>query len=358
MQDCYCCCCNNKKKNLVLLGLSGSDQLAQEIAGFLKIKVSELALKRFADGEIFVKVKSSVRGKNVFLIKSTSPPVNDNLLELLITIDALKRASAKTINLVVPYYGYARQDRKESGREAITSKLVADLLTKSGADRLLTFELHSPQIQGFFDIPVDDLRATYGFIDTLIKEQKNDSYRDVVFVSPDLGGIRRARRYAKFLGAKIAVIDKIRKKINESKTTFILGEVKNKICYLVDDILDTGGTIINAIKLLRKKKNKAKKIFVIITHALFSGNSLAKFKELLEKGEIEKLFITNTIPLAAKFETFNDKYLKIVSVGKFIADIIKAIINDFSLTEVYNKKVSGVIQKLFELKKNKDFLKK
>ena len=244
----------NPTHDIKLFAGRSNPKLAQEIADHLGTTVGPMVIKNFADGEIYVQVKESVRGDDVFIIQPVCNPVNENLMELLIIIDAFKRASAKTITAVIPYYGYARQDRKTSGREAITAKLVADLLTTAGADRVLAMDLHTGQIQGFFNILVDHIFAT-NVIVNYIKEL-NINPDDMVAVSPDMGGANRTRHFAKKLGCPIAIIDKRRDKHNEAIATNVIGEVEGKVCLMFDDIIDTAGTICEAAKLLKSKGAK------------------------------------------------------------------------------------------------------
>lgn len=226
--------------NLKIFALNSNRALAEEIANFVGVELGKCSVKRFSDGEIQINIEESIRGCDVYVIQSTSSPVNDNLMELLIMIDALKRASARTVNLVIPYYGYARQDRKARAREPITAKLVANLLEKAGATRVITLDLHAPQIQGFFDIPIDHLMGVKILADYFKKKQFDD---DIVIVSPDHGGVTRARKMAERMKAPIAIIDKRRPKPNVAEVMNIVGNIEGKIAILIDDIIDTAGTI-------------------------------------------------------------------------------------------------------------------
>lgn len=266
---------------------SGSSNLplSQKITDYLGLELGKVSLKRFSDGEIWAKYKENIRGRDVFIIHSTHPPA-ENLIELLIMVDAASRASARRVTAVIPYFGYARQDRKDQPRVSITAKLVANLLTVAGADRIITMDLHAAQIQGFFDIPFDHLYASPIFTG-LFKDQN----KDLIVVSPDLGGIKLARSYANRLNANIVVLDKRRPEHNTAEIVNIIGDVNNKNILLVDDLIDTGGTFVSAIKAL--KENGAKKIYGAITHPLLSGDAIEK----IENSELETLYVTDSIPL-------------------------------------------------------------
>lgn len=326
-----------EKDNVVVFGLSASQEFSQLVSKKLNAKLGEIEVTRFADGEFNIQLKTSVRGKEVYLIQSTAPPVNENLMELLITIDALMRASAAKIHAVIPYFGYARQDRKMTGRQPITSKLVANLLVTAGINRLMTVDLHSPQEQGYFDIPVDDLRATQDLAAYILEQNLND----LVVVSPDHGGVTRARRLGNFLNCSLAVIDKRRVKPNESEVKFVLGDVKDKNAIIIDDMIDTGGTIINAAKAI--KQHGAKSIHILATHGLFSKDAVDKFKEAIKEGAISEVVVTDTISIAPE-KHFDG--LKIISISDFIADMISASIKNKSLTEVYDSKTETLIKKV------------
>ena len=268
---------------LVFSGTS-NPELAKRICAYLNMPLGKVDVKRFSDGEIWVKYLENVRGRDVYIIQSTQPPA-ENLMELLILLDAAKRASAKRVTAVLPYFGYARQDRKDQPRVSITAKLVANLITKAGADRIITMDLHTAQIQGFFDIPFDHLYASPIFT-SLFKGQPN-----LVVVSPDMGGIKLARSYAQKLDANLVVIDKRRPKHNTAEVMNIIGNVEGKDVLLVDDLIDTGGTFISAIKSL--KERGAEKVYGAITHPLLSGQSLQK----IDESEITKLYVSDSIPL-------------------------------------------------------------
>ncbi len=291
--------------------------LSMEIAQELGMELGKIKISPFADGELYVQIQESVRGCEVFLIQPTSPPVNENLMELLIIIDALRRASAKTINVVMPYYGYARQDRKASGREPITSKLVAQLIGEAGADRVLCLDLHSEQIIGFFDTLVDHVHAMPVLNDYVKRFIGTDN---LVIVSPDVGGVARARGYAKRLGdAPIAIVDKRRQhdKQNVVEVMNVIGDVEGKIAILIDDLIDTAGTICKAAELIKSKG--ATRVFACATHGVLSGPAY----ERIESSVIEEIIITNSIPLAPMW--IQSKKMKQISVAPFLAEAIRRI---------------------------------
>ncbi|MCM8778793.1 MAG: ribose-phosphate pyrophosphokinase [Candidatus Omnitrophica bacterium] len=297
--------------------------LAEAISKILKIPLGDIWVSRFSEGEIRVKVNENVRGKDVFLIQPTCPPPNENMMELLIIIDAIRRASARRITAVLPYFGYARQDRKDQPRVPITAKLVANLITVAGADRILTIDLHAGQIQGFFDIPVDHLFAVKVFVDYL-KEMK---FRDLVVVSPDVGGIKMARAYAKRLSAGLAIVDKRRISPEETEVMHILGEVKDKNVVIVDDLIATGGSLIEAAIVL--KEAGAKRIFGAVTHPVLSGDAVQK----IGNSPIEKLFVTDTIPL-----TQEKRHPKIcvLTIAPLLAEAIKRIHQEESVSSLFD----------------------
>ncbi len=298
-------------------------ELADEICKELGKKRGGMLVSRFSEGEIHVKIEENVRGKDVFVVQPTSPPSNESLMELLIIIDALNRASAGRITAVVPYYAYARQDRKDQPRVPITAKLVANLLTVAGANRILTMDLHAGQIQGFFDIPLDHLFAVGVFVD-YITALKLDN---VVVVSPDVGGIKTARAYAKRLGAGLAIVDKRRVSPEKAEAMNILGEVEGKNAFLVDDIIATGGSLIEAAGAL--KKAGVKKIYAAVVHGVLSGNAIAN----IEKSIIEQLIITNTIPLEDHKKC---PKIKVLSVAPLLAEAIKRIHMEESISCLFD----------------------
>ena len=297
-------------------------KLAKDIAKYLGGKISPALVSRFSDGEVRVKIEENIRGKDVFVVQPTSPPVNENLMELLIMIDALKRASARRITAVIPYFGYARQDRKDQPRVPITAKLVANLLTVAGADRVLTLDLHAGQIQGFFDIPLDHLYAINVFVEYFSKKLKNN----LVVVSPDVGGIKMARAYAKRLSAGLAIVDKRRNSPDSTSAIHILGEVEGKNCVLVDDIIATGSSLIEAAKAL--KRAKSKDIYAAVTHGVLSKDAVKK----IENSDIKQLVITDSIPLPPEKRSLK---IKVVSVASLLGEAIKRIHEEKSISILF-----------------------
>ena len=306
----------------VFTGNSNRD-LAQEICDYLGIPLGQAQVSRFSDGEIMVRIEENVRGMDVFVLQSTSDPVNVNLMELLIMIDALKRASPYRITAVIPYYGYARQDRKDEPRVPITAKLVADLITTAGAHRALTMDLHAGQIQGFFNIPVDHLYAAPVLLDYFRKLD----LKDLVVVSPDAGGVERARAFAKRLKSNLAIIDKRREGPNRAKLMNIIGEVEGHDVLLLDDMIDTGGTIMQGAGAIKEKGGL--RILAGCTHAILSGPALQRINESV----IEEVVATNTIPLNKKGEVC--KKIKILSVGPLLGEAVKRIYREESLTTLF-----------------------
>ena len=307
----------------VLAGTSNY-KLCKEIARYLKLKLVNTNIKRFADDEIYVEINENIRGNTIFVIQSTSNPANDNLMELLICIDALKRSSAKNITAVIPYFGYARQDRKVVPRTSISAKLVSNLITKAGADRVVTVDLHAGQIQGFFDIPVDNLFATPIFARHVKKNLKN---KDIICVAPDVGGTERARALGKLLGANLAIVDKRRPAPGKSKVMNVIGNVENKTCIVVDDIIDSGGTIINAAQAL--KERGAKEVYVYITHGVLSGEAVKK----IQKSVIKNLVITDTIDNSEKVKKVRN--IEVLTMSNLIGEAIKRISNSTSVSDLF-----------------------
>ncbi len=308
---------------LRLFAGSANIPLAQEVARYLGIDLGPMIRKRFADGELYVQIQESIRGADVYLLQPTCRSVNDNLMELMILIDACRRASARQITAVIPYYGYARADRKTAGRESITAKLVANLIAQAGADKVLAMDLHSAQIQGYFDIPLDHV---YGS-PVILNYIANKKLDDVVVVSPDVGGVARARAFAKKLNdAPLAIIDKRRQAHNVAEVMNVIGDVKGKTAILVDDMIDTAGTLLEGGRLLRKEGAKA--IYACATHAVFSGPAI----ERLSSGVFEEVIVTNTIPLPEerKFEQ-----LTILSVANLIGEAIWRIHEDSSVSSMF-----------------------
>lgn len=307
----------------VLAGTSNS-KLCKDIARQLKLKLVNSNIKRFADGEVYIEINENIRGNSIFVVQSTSTPANDNLMELLICIDALRRSSAKNITAVIPYFGYARQDRKVVPRTAISAKLVSNLITNAGANRILSVDLHAGQIQGFFDIPVDNLFATPIFARHIEKKMK---LNNLICVAPDVGGVERTRALSRRINSNIAIIDKRRPTPGKSEVMNIVGNVKNKNCVIVDDIIDSGGTIVNAAKALKEKG--AKDVYVYITHAVLSGEAIHK----IEKSQIKKLITTDTIDNSKKIR--KGKKIEIISLAPMISEAMKRIANSTSVSSLF-----------------------
>lgn len=307
----------------ILAGTSNL-KLCKDIARNLKLKLVNSNIKRFQDNEIYIEINENIRGNSVFVVQSTANPANDNLMELLISIDALRRSSAKNITAVIPYFGYARQDRKIVPRTAISAKLVSNLITNAGANRILSVDLHAGQIQGFFDIPVDNLFATPIFARHI---QKNINTNNLICVAPDVGGVERARALGRKINVAIAIIDKRRAAPGKSKVMNIIGNVQNKICVIVDDIIDSGGTIFNAAKALKDKG--AKTVYVYITHAVLSGNAIDKITE----SQIKKLVITDTIDNSKKIK--KNKKIEVISLAPMISEAMKRISNSTSVSSLF-----------------------
>lgn len=301
-------------ENAIVFTLSSSVELAQEIVDYLGMPLGKCSVKHFADGEIMVEPEESVRGRSVYIVQSTCSPVSDRLMEVLIAIDACKRASAGEITVIMPYYGYARQDRKARARQPITAKLVADLLQTAGADRVVTIDLHATQIQGFFNIPIDDLSAV-SMIGQYFRSKNLDN---VVVVSPDHGGTTRARRLADCLGAPMAIIDKRRPRPNVAEAMNVIGEVEGKTAIIVDDMADTCGTLIAGVNILYEKG--AREIYFACTHGLLSGPAI----ERIQNSHIKEMVITNTIPMTEEKKNGTDK-ITVLSVGYMLAKTIEAI---------------------------------
>jgi ribose-phosphate pyrophosphokinase len=307
--------------------LSGTSnlKLSKEISKKLKLKLVNTNIKRFADGEIYIEINENIRGNSVFVIQSTSNPANDNLMELLLVVDALKRSSAKNITAVIPYFGYARQDRKVAPRTSISAKVVANLITNAGASRVVTVDLHAGQIQGFFDMPVDNLFTTPLFSKYIKKKFNN---KKLICVSPDVGGVQRTRGLATRIKAELAIIDKRRPKPGQSQVMNIIGDVKGKTCIIVDDIIDSGGTIVNAVEAL--KKAGAVEVYVFITHAVLSGDAVKKIKN----SKIKKLIITDTIDNSQKIK--NNNKIEVISISSLMSEAIKRIANSNSVSDLFN----------------------
>ncbi|MFN4319462.1 MAG: ribose-phosphate diphosphokinase [Aquificaceae bacterium] len=307
--------------SIKLLTGTSNPKLAQEVSEYLGIPLSDATVGRFSDGEVRVKINESMRGEDVFVIQSLCHPVNDNIMELLFILDALKRASAGRITAVIPYYAYARQDRKDKPRVPISARLLADLISTAGAQRLIVVDLHSPQIQGFFNIPVDNLYA----LNVLYEYVKERVDQDTVVVSPDAGGVERARMLANKLGCGIAIIYKRRPEPNVAEVLDLIGDVKNKTAIIVDDIVDTAGTVVAATHMLLSKG--AKRVLVCATHGVFSGPAIDRLKE----APIEEVITTNTLPV----EKHNLEKLRVVSIAPLIGEAIKRAHEGESISSLF-----------------------
>ncbi len=315
-------------KETIVFALTSSKDLAESVCKKLDLPLGKIKVEHFADGEIIVEPQESVRGRCVFIIQSTCCPVTENLMEVLIAIDACKRASASEINIIMPYFGYARQDRKAKPRQPITAKLVANLLQVAGADRVICFDLHAAQIQGFFDIPNDDITAV-PMLGNYFKEKNFDS-EDIVVVSPDHGGVTRTRKVADILNAPLAIIDKRRPRPNTVEATNIIGDINDKICIIIDDICDTAGSLVAGCELLME--HGAKEIYVGVTHAVFSSDAIEK----IEKSPIKEMVITDTIALCDEQKNKSSK-ITILTVADMIEGIIHSIREHKPVSTVYNR---------------------
>ena len=307
-----------------LLSGNSNKPLSKSIAKYLKSKLVNSSIRNFSDGEIYVEINENIRGNSIFVIQSVSSPANDNLMELLLCIDALKRSSAKNITAVIPYFGYARQDRKVVPRTSISAKLVSNLITKAGADRVVTIDLHAGQIQGFFDIPVDNLFATPIFARHVKKKIKRNN---LICVAPDVGGTERARALGKFLHAGLAIIDKRRPAPGKSEVMNVIGNVKGKTCIIVDDIIDSGGTIVNAASALTDRG--AKEVHVYVTHGVLSGKAVQKIKN----SKIKRLVITDTIDNSERVK--EAKNIEILTISQLVGEAIKRISNSTSVSDLF-----------------------
>ena len=307
----------------ILTGNSNK-QLSNKISKNLKNKLVNTSIRKFADGEIYIEINENIRGNSIFIIQSVSSPANDNLMELLLCIDALKRSSAKNITAVIPYFGYARQDRKVVPRTSISAKLVSNLITNAGADRVVTVDLHAGQIQGFFDIPVDNLFATPIFAKHIKRKIKSNN---IICVAPDVGGVERARALGKKLDVGLAIVDKRRPSPGKSQVMNVIGNVNNKICILTDDIIDSGGTIVNAADALLKRG--AKEVHVYATHGVFSGDAVKKIKN----SKIKNLVITDSIESSDKLKKVRN--IEVLSISILLAEAIKRISNSTSVSDLF-----------------------
>lgn len=309
--------------NLKIFAGNAHPALAQEIAKCLGTKVGEAEIGSFPDGEVRVQILENVRGTDVFVVQPTCRPVNDNLVELLIMLDAFRRASADRITAVIPYYGYARQDRKDRPRVPISSKLVADLVTSAGANRVLALDLHAGQIQGYFNIPVDHLYAT----PVTVEYFRNLGLKNWTVVSPDTGGVERARSFAKKLGAPLAIIDKRREDAQTVEVMNVIGEVDGRVCLLVDDMIDTGGTIVRAAQALKEKG--AERVFACCVHGVFAGDAVRRLCSL----DLEQVVTTNSIPLPP--EASQNPKIKVLSVASLFAEAIRSIHDETSVSKLF-----------------------
>jgi len=307
-----------------LLAGNSNKNLSRKISKHLKNKLINSSIRKFADGEIYIEINENIRGNSIFIIQSISSPANDNLMELLLCIDALKRSSAKNITAVIPYFGYARQDRKVVPRTSISAKLVSNLITKAGADRVVTVDLHAGQVQGFFDIPVDNLFCTPIFARHV---KKNIKSRNIICVAPDVGGTERARALGKSLDVGLAIVDKRRPAPGKSQVMNVIGNVKDKTCIIVDDIIDSGGTIINSAKAL--KDRGAKEVYVYITHGVLSGEAVKK----IQKSVIKKLVITDSIDNQIRVN--KAKNIEILTISNLMGEAIKRISNSTSVSDLF-----------------------
>jgi ribose-phosphate pyrophosphokinase len=307
-----------------LIAGNANPPLAQAIAKYLEVPLTQASIRRFADMEVFVEIDENIRGEDVFIVQPTCYPANDNLMELLITLDALRRSSARRITAVIPYFGYARQDRRTGPRTPISAKLVANLITQAGASRALMLDLHAGQIQGFFDIPTDNLIVSPVFIPDM---EKRFAGEDMVIVSPDVGGVVRARAIAKRLNCDLAIIDKRREKAGVSEVMNVIGDVEGKVCILVDDIIDSGGTLCNgAVALL---ENKAKSVYAYVVHGVLSGGAVAR----VAASPLEKLVITDSIPATETVR--NSKNIEQLTIAPLLGEAIKRIAEDRSISALF-----------------------
>ena len=316
--------------NTVLFTGNANPALAQEMAKSLGVELGKATVGRFSDGEVTVEVHQNVRARDVFVVQSTCAPTNENLMELLIMVDALKRASARRITAVIPYYGYARQDRRpRSMRVPISAKVVANLLETVGVERVLTMDLHADQIQGFFDIPVDNIYAS----PVLLSDLKSKAYPDLVVVSPDVGGVVRARALAKQLGSELAIIDKLRPKANVSEVMHVIGEIEGRNCVIMDDMIDTAGTLVKAAEVL--KERGAKRVFAYCTHPILSGLAVDR----IANSQLDEVVITNTIPLSDAARAC--KKIRQLSVAFLFAETIRRISDGESVTSLFAEQNSN-----------------
>lgn len=311
------------KSELKVFSGNGNPKLAEAICEYLRLPMGNWALRRFSDGEIYCHIKENVRGTDVFIIQPTCSPANENLMELLVAADAMKRASADRITAVIPYYGYARQDRKDKPRVPITAKLVADMIQAAGITRILTMDLHAPSIQGFFDLPVDHLFAAPVVLDWLESQQ----YRNLTIVSPDAGGVERARFHAKRLKAELAIIDKRRVDTNVAVTMNVIGDVDGRTCVIVDDIIDTGGTMMGSVRALKEKG--AVSVMACFTHAVLSGPAMERLAQM----DLERVVVTDTIPLTPEKLAFEK--ITVLPVAGLLGEAIARIHSNSSVSSLF-----------------------
>lgn len=309
-----------KMSGYMIFSGTANPELAEEIAKYLEMPLSKASINRFSDGEINIQIAESVRGKDVFIIQPTCAPANSNLMELLIMTDALKRSSAKSITAIVPYYGYARQDRKAAPRVPITAKLVANMFETAGISRMVTVDLHASQIQGFFDIPVDNLYGAILFLDYI----KSKNFKNPVIASPDIGGVARARYFAKKLGLDMVIVDKRREKANQSEVMNIIGEVKGKDIILIDDMIDTAGTMVHGAQAL--KDLGANSVMACCTHPVLSGPAFDR----IQNGALDELVVANTIPM-----TRSCKKIKMLSTATMLGEVIRRVSNNESVNSLF-----------------------
>lgn len=320
------------RNDIKIMGGNANLKLVAEIANYLRVPLLDSKVGRFADGEIQVTINELVRGSDVFIIQSTCPPVNENLMELLVMTDALKRSSCARVTAVMPYFGYARQDRKARARDPISAKLVANLLTTAGVDRILTMDLHAPQIQGFFDIPVDHLEGLIIFSDMIADIMKGQDKSDFILVAPDMGSVSRIRKMADLTDLQIAIIDKRREKANECEVMNIIGDIEGKTAIIIDDMIDTAGTITKAANTVVDMG--AKRVLVYATHGILSANAVSKIKN----SKIEKMYLLDTVPVPE--EKMIDK-LEIVNVAKLFSEAIYKIYTNTSMSALFKMPGSG-----------------
>ena len=314
-------------KQVKLMTGNSNPQLARAVSGNLGIPLSDVTVGRFSDGEVQVVINESVRDCDVYIIQSLCHPANENIMELLLIADALKRASAGRITAVIPYYAYGRQDRKVNPRDPISAKLLADIITTSGINHIVVIDLHAKQVEGFFDIPVDHLQARPVLTEYFLSEGLGGE--DTVVVSPDIGGVTRARNFARVLGSPIAIIDKRRPRPNVAEVMNIIGEVKGKKAIIIDDIIDTAGTIVNAARAIKEKG--AEEVYAACTHPVFSGPAVERLSKAVEEGVIKEVIVTDTIPLREKFEG-----VKVLTVAGMIAEAIRRIHFGESISRMFN----------------------